>query len=124
MTDTKPKLVAVGSAQDKATSDPAPQRRRRWTDLGIGFWLLAVILVVAVVIIAFQARQLDQLSVQVETLETEVETLETELSAARGALRGYENRFGEIRESVGDLRAQLGELEGLVERPPAPAPDR
>ena len=37
-----------------------------------------MILVVAVVIIAFQARQLDQLSVQVETLETEVETLETE----------------------------------------------
>ena len=117
MTDPKPKLVAVGSTQDEATSKQTPRQRRRWTDLGIGFWLLAVILVVAVVIIAFQARQLDELSVQVTTLETE-------LSAAQGALRGYENRFGEIRESVGDLRAQLGELEGLVEQPPAPAPAR
>ena len=117
MTDPKPKLVAVGSAQEKSTSDRPPQRRRRWTDIGLGFWLLAVILVVAVVIIAVQTRRLDQLSIQVETLETE-------LSAAHGALRGYESRFGEIRESVGGLRTQLGELEELVEQPPAPAPDR
>jgi cell division protein FtsB len=116
VTDPKPKLVAVGSAQEKSTSD-RPQRRRRWTDIGLGFWLLAVILVVAVVIIAVQTRRLDQLSIQVETLETE-------LSAAHGALRGYESRFGEIRESVGGLRTQLGELEELVEQPPAPAPDR
>jgi uncharacterized protein HemX len=117
VTKAKPKLVAVGSAQDESASSRAPQQRRRWTDLGVGFWLLAVILVVGVVIIAFQARQLDQLSVQVKTLETD-------LSAAHGALQSYESRFGEIRESVGDLRAQLGELEGLVEQPPAPAPIR
>ncbi len=115
MTDPQPKLVAVGSEQDKSTSDRAPQQRRRWTDLGVGFWLLAAILVTAVVVNAFQAIRLDRLSAQVETLEAE-------LSAAHGALRGYESRFGEIRESVGDLRAQLGELEGLVEQPPAPAP--
>ena len=115
MTDPKPKLVAVGSAQDPGAPDRAPQPRRRHTDLGVGFWLLAVVLVVAVMIIAVQSRRLDHLSVQVDTLETE-------LSAAHGALRGYEGRFGEIRESVGDLRAQLGELEGLVEQPPAPAP--
>ncbi len=83
-------------------------------DLGVGFWLLAVILVVAVAITAVQTRQLDRLSAQVGSLETE-------LSAAHGALRGYESRFGEIRESVGDLREPLGELEGLVEQPPAPA---
>jgi hypothetical protein len=83
-------------------------------DLGVGFWLLAVILVVAVAITAVQTRQLDRLSAQVGSLETE-------LSAAHGALRGYESRFGEIRESVGDLREQLGKLEGLVEQPPAPA---
>ncbi len=117
MTDPKPKLVAVEPTQDKGASHGAPQQRRRWTDLGVGFWLLAVILVSAVVIIAVQTRRLDQFSVQLETLETE-------LSAAHGALRGYESRFGEIRESVGNLRAQLGELEGLVERPPAPAPPR
>jgi uncharacterized iron-regulated membrane protein len=117
VTDPKPKLVAVGSAQDKGTPDRAPQRRRRWMDLGAGFWLLAVILIVAVVITAVQTRQLDRLSAQVETLETE-------LSAAHGALRGYESHFGAIRESVGDLRQQLGELEGLVEQPPAPAPAR
>ena len=112
MTDPKPKLVAVGSAPDKQTSERAPQQRRRWTDLGIGFWLLVVAGVVAVLIIGAQARRLDRLGVQMETLETE-------LSATHGALRGYESRFGEIRESVGDLRAQLGELEGLVEQPPA-----
>ena len=117
MTDPKPKLVAVGSAQDESASERAPQQRRRWTDFGVGFWLLAVILLVAVVIIAVQTRRLDQLSVQVETLETE-------LSAAHGALWGYESRFGEIRESVGGLRTQLGELEGLVEQAPAPAPPR
>ena len=117
MADPKPKLVAVGSAREESASDRPPQQHRRWTDLGVGFWLLAVILVSAVVIIAVQTRRLDQLWVQVETLETE-------LSAAHGALRGYESRFGEIRESVGDLRAQLGELEGLVEQPPAPAPAR
>jgi uncharacterized iron-regulated membrane protein len=117
VTDPKPKLVAVGSAQDTGDSQPAPQKRRRWTDLGIGFWLLAVILIIAVAIIATQTRRLEQLS-------TQVETLETELNAAHGALQGYENRFGEIRASVGDLRAQLGELEGLVERPPPPAPPR
>ena len=117
MTDPKPKLVAVGSAQDESASDRAPQQRRRWTDLRVGFWLVAVIMVVAAVVIAFQARRLDRLSVQLETLETE-------LSAAHGTLRGYEGRFGEIRESVGSLRAQFGELEGLVEQPPAPAPAR
>ncbi len=117
MTDPKPKLVAVGSLPDESPSDRAPQQRRRWTDLGVGFWLLALILVVTVVIIGFQARQLDRLSIQVETLGTE-------LNAAHGALRGYESRFGEIRESVGHLRAQLGELEGLVEQPPAPATTR
>jgi uncharacterized iron-regulated membrane protein len=117
VTDPKPKLVAVGSAQDTGDSQPAPPKRRRWTDLGIGFWILALILVIAVAFISTQKRQLDQLS-------TQVETLETELSAAHGALQGYENRFGEIRASVGDLRAQLGELEGLVEHPPPPAPPR
>ena len=117
MADPKPRLVAVGSAQDKGASDQAPQERRRRTDLGVGFWLLAAILLVAVVTIATQTRRLDRLSVQVETLETE-------LSTAHGALRGYENRFGEIRDSVGNLRTQLGELEGLVEQPPAPAPAR
>ncbi len=117
MTDPKPKLVAVGSAKDESPPDRTPQQRRRWTDLGVGFWLLAVILIVAVVIIGFQTHRLDRLSVQVETLETE-------LSAAHGALRGYESRFGEIRESVGSLRAQLGELEGLVEQPLTPAPAR
>ena len=117
MTDPKPKLVAVGSAQEKSAPDRLPRRHRRWTDLGVGFWLLAVILVSAVMIVAVQTRRLDRLSGQLESLETE-------LSAAHGALRGYEGRFGEIRESVGDLRAQLGELEGLVEQPPAPAPVR
>ena len=117
MTDPKPKLVAVGSAQDTGDSQPVPPTRRRWTDLGIGFWILALILIIAVAFISTQKRQLDQLS-------TQLETLETELSAAHGALQGYENRFGEIRASVGDLRAQLGELEGLVEHPPPPAPPR
>ena len=117
MTDPKPKLVAVASAPDKSASDQAPQQRRRWTDLGVGIWLLAVIGVVAVVIIAAQTRRLDRLSIQLETLETELIT-------AQGALRSYESRFGEIRESVGNLRAQLGELEGLVEQPPAPATTR
>jgi hypothetical protein len=117
VTDPKPKLVAVGSAQRPSESHQAAQQRRRWTDLGVGFWLLAVLLIITVAIIATQSRQLDRLSAQVETLETE-------LSAAHGALQGYESRFGEIRESVGNLRAQLGELEGLVENPPPPAPPR
>jgi hypothetical protein len=117
VTDPKPKLVAVGRAQNKSASHQAPEQRRRWTDLGAGFWLLAVILTVSVAIIAVQTRRLDRLSVQVETLETE-------LSAAHGAVRLYESRFAEIRESVGNLHAQLGELEGLVEQPPAPAPTR
>ncbi len=115
MTDPKPKLVAVGSAQDSA-GRPRTQRRR-WTDLGLGFWLLAVILIVAAVVIALQVRRVD-------ALQLEVESLQTELAGARGALRGYEVRFGEIRESVGELRAQLGALEGLVERPPEPEPTR
>ncbi len=117
MTDPKPKLVAVGPKQNKSASHQAPEQRRRWTDLGAGFWLLAVILAVAVAIIAVQTRRLDRLSVQVEAVEIE-------LSAAHGALRLYESRFAEIRESVGNLRAQLGELERLVEQPPAPAPTR
>jgi hypothetical protein len=117
VTDPKPKLVAVGSAREEGAPDRSPQRRRRWTDLGVGFWLLAAILVIAVMIVAVQTRELDRLSAQVETLQSE-------LSAAHGALRGYESRFGEIRESVGDLRAQLGELEQLVEQPPEPAPER
>jgi len=117
MADPKPRLVAVDSAQGAGASQPAAPKRRRWTDLGIGFWILAVILIIAVAFISTQKRQLDQLS-------TQLETLETELSATRGALRGYENRFGEIRASVGDLRTQLGELEGLVDEPPPPAPPR
>jgi hypothetical protein len=117
VTDPKPKLVAVGSAPDKSTSDRAPQQRRRWTDPRVGIWLLAAIGVVAVMTIATQTRRLDRLSVQVESLEAE-------LIAADGALQGYESRFGEIRESVGNLRAQLGEIEGLVEQPPAPATAR
>jgi uncharacterized protein HemX len=113
--DPKPKLVAVGSAQDTGTSGQMPQRHRRGTDLGAGFWLLAVVLVIAVAIIASQTRRLDRLS-------TQVEALETQLNTANGTLRGYEGRFGEIRESVGNLRTQLGELEGLVDQAPAPAP--
>ncbi len=117
MTNPKPKLAAVGSTQNQSAAHRAPQQRRRWTDLGVGFWLLAVILTASVAIIAVQTRRLDRLSVQVETLETE-------LSTAHGALQRYESRFVEIRESVGTLRAQLGELEGLIEQPPAPAPTR
>ncbi len=117
MTDPKPKLVAVGPAPDKKASDRAPQHRRRWTDLGLGFWLLALVAVVAVLIIGAQTSRLDRLSAQVDTLEAK-------LSAADGALRGYESRFGEIRESVGSLRTQLGELEGLVEELPATATAR
>ncbi len=117
MAEPKPKLVAVESAPSKGASDRAPQPRRRWTDLGVGIWLLAVFVVVTVMIISAQKSQLDRLSAQVVTLETE-------LSTAHGALRGYESRFGEIRESVGSLRAQLGELEGLVEQSPAPGTAR
>jgi len=114
--DAKPKLVAVGSSERAGASDRAPQPRRRGTDLGIGFWILAVVLLVAVVIAAAQVRRVDRLSARVETLEAE-------LSASQSALRGYESRFGEIRDSVGNLRAQLGTLEGLVEEPPPPAPE-
>jgi uncharacterized coiled-coil protein SlyX len=117
VTDPKPKLVAVDPAQNTGDSRPAPQKRRRWTDLGVGFWVVAVILIIAAAFIAAQTRQLDELSNQVATLETE-------LNVANSALRGYENRFGEIRTAVGDLRAQVGELEGLVEQPPRPAPPR
>jgi len=117
VTEPKPKLVSVGSSQHTNESQPASPQRRRWTDLGVGFWLLAVLLIVTVAIIAMQRRELDRLS-------TQVETLATELDAANGALQGYENRFGEIQESVGNLRADLGELEGLVEQPPEPAPTR
>ena len=42
MTDPKPKLVAVGSPHDTSDSERAPQQRRRWTDLGVGFWLLPI----------------------------------------------------------------------------------
>ena len=112
MADPKPKLVAVGSEDDTGAAEPAPRFRRRATDFGVGFWILAVILVAAAVIIGSQTRRIDRLAAQVETLESE-------LGAAHGALRGYESRFGEIRESVGALREQLGELEGLVEQSPA-----
>ncbi len=117
MTEPKPKLIAVGSSQHTSESQPGSPQRRRWTDLGIGFWLLAVLLIVTVAIIAMQSRELDRLA-------TRAEALETELDAANAALQGYENRFGEIRESVGNLRADLGELEGLVEQPPEPAAPR
>jgi len=117
VTEPKPKLVAVGSSQHTSESQQGSPQRRRWTDLGVGFWLLAVLLIVTVAIIAMQRRELDRFS-------TRVEALETELNAANGALQGYENRFGEIRESVGNLRADLGELEGLVEQPPEPAAPR
>jgi len=117
VTDPRPKLVAVGSASKQGSANRAQKQRRRWTDLGLGFWLLAVILIVAAVVVALQARRLDELQGQVESLEGE-------LSTTRGALQGYETRFGEIRESVGGLRAQLGELEELVEEPPEPAPTR
>ncbi len=117
MSDPKPKLVAVGSAQDASAAHRAPPQRRRWTDLGVGFWILALILAIAVAIIAAQTRGLDRLTIRIESLEAE-------LSAAHGTLQRYENRFGEIRESVGQLRAQLGELEALVEPPPAATPER
>jgi hypothetical protein len=116
MTDAKPKLVSVGPGHDAPPAPRAPQQRRRWTDLGVAFWALGVMLAIAVAIIAFQSRGLERLSGRVESLEAE-------LAAAHGALRGYETRFGQIRESVGQLRARLSELEGLVERAPESPPE-
>jgi len=110
VTDPKPKLVAVDSETDTAsTHKPRPQRRR-WSDPGIGFWLLAIFLAVAAAMVAVQTRRAGRLSVQVENLEAD-------LGVAQGALRTYESRFGEIRESVGDLRTQLAALEVLVGQP-------
>jgi len=97
VTEPKPKLVSVGSSQHTNESQPASPQRRRWTDLGVGFWLLAVLLIVTVAIIAMQRRELDRLS-------TQVETLATELDAANGALQGYENRT-HTRPSLASTRA-------------------
>jgi len=109
------KLVAVASPPDESVSQKPPQQRSGWQQLGVGFWLLAVLLLIAVVGVAFQTNRVDELSGQVEGLQTE-------LSTTRAALNGYESRFTEIRASVLDLRSQLGELETLVEGRPPPTP--
>ena len=109
------KLVAVDSPGGDATAQKPPRQRSSGRESRTGFWLLAVLLGVAVAAVAFQTSRVDELSGQVEGLQTE-------LSTTRAALNSYEGRFTEIRSSVGELRSQLTELETLVEERPASTP--
>ncbi len=109
------KLVAVDSPGGDATAQKPPRQRSSGRESRTGFWLLAVLLGVAVAAVAFQTSRVDELSGQVESLQTE-------LSTTRAALNSYEGRFTEIRSSVGELRSQLAELETLVEERPASTP--
>ena len=109
------KLVALASPPGESTTQDPPQQRSNWRKSRNGFWLLAVLLAVAVAAVAFQTNRVDELSGQVESLQTE-------LSTTRAALNGYESRFSEIRSSVVELRSQLSELETLVEERPASTP--
>jgi uncharacterized protein HemX len=109
------KLVAIASPPGESTAQKPPQQRSSGRESRTGFWLLAVLLGVAVAAVAFQTSRVDELSGQVESLQTE-------LSTTRAALNSYESRFSEIRSSVGELRSQLTELETLVEERPASTP--
>jgi uncharacterized protein HemX len=109
------KLAAVASPRGESISPSPPQPRSSWRKSSGGFWFLAVLLVLAVAVVAFQTSRVDELSGQVEGLQTE-------LSTTRAALHGYESRFAEIRASVTELRSQFSELETLVEERPASTP--
>ena len=109
------KLKAVASPPGESTAQRPPQRRSSGSEPKRGFWLLAVLLAVAVAAVAFQSSRVNELSGRVEGLQTE-------LSTTRAALNSYESRFTEIRSSVVELRSQLSELETLVEEPPDATP--
>ncbi len=111
MGEPKPKLVMVSSGPDHDPASDAQPLWRRIGDSPLVYWLIAVVLVIAIAGVGIQSRRVAELTGQVENLEVE-------LTSARAALTAYQARADEIRSSVGDLQFQLDALEELVSRDP------
>ena len=113
----KPKLVAVPPPSEDAQAPSRPARP------GLGaVWWLAALLVIAVVALAVQTRQVDDLESQVAGLGAELESTRSDLAGARADLSAYEARFDQVRDSVADLQARLESLGALVTADPAETP--
>jgi hypothetical protein len=109
----RPLSVLEGGASARRTepeSGEGPSRRI--------LWVLVAALVLALLALGVQARQVDQ-------LEAQVTALTRELGTAQEALEAYESHLGQVRGLVGDLENRLQELRELVSRDPSPpAPEQ
>jgi uncharacterized protein HemX len=110
----RPRLVSVsddpadeagGSPAAEAPGSAAGKAPRRL------LWVLAVLVIAAVVGLVAQ-------TLRTRTLQAENEALVGELFATRSALDAYVARFAEVRDSIEGLQAQLTELDSLVSEDP------
>ena len=119
--ESKPRLVAVptdGAApQAAATAAQSGPDETRGVSRGL-FWLIAGLLLLTVVGLAFQGRQVAERNAQIAALSGQVEGLQVELSAANTRISTYEMQLGRVRESVGDLLERTALLHELVQTDP------
>ena len=112
---TGPELSLVGSAseQEGAGSGPGggPRSARRLWSRRVPLWLLAGVVVAAVLLSSIQAWRARDLALQVSSLEAEV-------AAAGEKLRAYQSHLDAVRGGVDELARQLDALQVLVVRDP------
>jgi hypothetical protein len=117
--DTEAKQPAVGSATPSAAAAPA---ERRGVSRGL-FWVVALLLVLAVAGLAVQTQRVEALGTRVEGLALQVEGLRTDLTLANSQIQTYAMTMSLVRGTVSDIfekTALLSELVGGDTRPPPP----
>jgi uncharacterized protein HemX len=128
--EAKPKLKAVdprpGAASELPAPPPAPEaapataeREKRGSRVVV--WLLAALLVLALIWTGLQAQQLQAAEARSLALTEKVQGLEVQLSAATLQLQSYEMQQELVRVMAADLAEQVGQLQELVNPAPPPA---
>jgi uncharacterized protein HemX len=129
---SKPKLKAVdpkpeaGAAPEAPAAPPAPEtapaaEEREKRGSRVLPWLLAALLVVALVWAGLQSQQLQVAEQRSLALSEQVQGLEVQLSAATLQIQSFEMREELVRSVTADLAEQVGRLQELVSPAPPPA---
>ena len=115
MSETRPRLVALDAdaREDAGAVASRPRERGEEPRSSRWVWALVAVLLVALALLAGEARRAARLEAQVVELEARV-------AAAEAQSLAWEQRMGEVRGALEGLESQLATVRRLASGEPSP----